>query len=111
MTLDAEDIEPIARRVVELLADTESHGIRLVDAAELARRLSVERDWVYAHARELGAIRLGGRQGRLRFDLVEVRRRLTVNAPESHEPDRRAARGGTRSVTADAVELLPYEQS
>lgn len=71
MTLDAQDIEAIAQRVAELLA---GHGApaRLVDAAHVARLLGVERDWVYAHADQLGAIRLGGPKGRLRFDLTTV---------------------------------------
>jgi len=76
LTLDAEDIERIAVRVVELLHETpepgttaDEQGVRFVDAATLARLLGVERDWVYAHAADLGAVRLGGQRGRLRFDL------------------------------------------
>ena len=111
MSLNDADIEAIARRVVELLpTDVGSARVRLVDATELARALAVERDWVYAHARELGAIRLGGRQGRLRFDLVEVRRRL-AGEPKSARADRRAAARRPRSRTADGVDLLPYEES
>jgi hypothetical protein len=42
----------------------------LVDAATLACALGVSRDWVYAHAVELGGQRIGaGPRGRLRFDL------------------------------------------
>ncbi len=74
MTLDDEDIERIAARVAELLeADTTT---RYVDATVVARKLDVDRDWVYAHARELGGVRLGGPRGRLRFDLPAIRRRL-----------------------------------
>src|SRR5680860_1495753 len=66
--LDPETIDAIARRAVELL---EQRGLRkreLVDAAELARRFGIERSWVYTHAIELGAIRLGnGTNPRLRF--------------------------------------------
>jgi hypothetical protein len=39
-----------------------------VDAATLARALGVDRSFVYRHAAELGAVRIGGPQGRLRFD-------------------------------------------
>ena len=53
--------------------------VRLVDAATLATILDVERDWVYAHARELQAIRLGGKRGRLRFDLASVFRSLNAD--------------------------------
>jgi hypothetical protein len=73
-------IEQIARRVVELLGEFEpspSSG-RYVDAATLAAKLGVERDWVYAHADELGALRLGP-NGRLRFDLPGVLEQLRAD--------------------------------
>ncbi|HWC49526.1 MAG TPA: hypothetical protein VG448_11645 [Solirubrobacterales bacterium] len=76
-TLTDAAVEQIARRVVELLGESDLAGPgRYVDAATLAAELSVERDWVYAHADELGALRLGGPNGRLRFDRVDVKRRL-----------------------------------
>jgi hypothetical protein len=71
VTLDAQDIEAIAQRVAELLG-ARAAPARLVDAAHVAVLLGVERDWVYAHADQLGAIRLGGPKGRLRFDLTTV---------------------------------------
>jgi hypothetical protein len=41
----------------------------LLTAAEVATRFSVDRSWVYAHARELGVVRIGdGPRPRLRFD-------------------------------------------
>lgn len=86
MKLDREDIEAIADRVAELIgrpAGRAPHAIRYVDAATVARVLGVERDWVYDHARELGAVRLGGPQGRLRFDLEEIPRRLERGAARS----------------------------
>lgn len=44
-------------------------GSEWIDAAEVARRLSVSRDYVYRHADELGAMRMGrGPKARLRFD-------------------------------------------
>jgi len=58
--LDPQTIEAIARRVVELLEKRGLQNRELVDAAELARRLGIERSWVYSHAIELGAVRLGG---------------------------------------------------
>jgi hypothetical protein len=75
MTVSREDIEAVARRVVELLkaegpAATEEQlsGI-FIDAATLARLLGVSRATVYANADQLGAIRLGkGKRARLRFD-------------------------------------------
>jgi hypothetical protein len=51
----------------------------LVDAAALATHLGVSREYVYEHASELGARRLGsGPRARLRFDLEEVDSRMTV---------------------------------
>src|SRR4051794_40266367 len=65
-------IEPVARRVVELLTETPATP-RLVDAATIAHHLRVRREWVYDHADELGGQRLGdGPRPRLRFDLDEA---------------------------------------
>ena len=80
--LHPDDVEAIARRVAELLrTDAKKTAVRLVDAATLARMLGVERDWVYAHARELQAVRLGGERGRLRFDVAAVFRSLDLQSP------------------------------
>ena len=85
MKLDADDIEAVAARVVELLEQQASAPSRLVDAATLARTLRVDRDWVYARARRLEAIRLGdGPKAPLRFDLRRVREILA--APSRREP-------------------------
>ena len=68
--LDAESVEAVARRVAELL--NAARPAELLTAAQLAERLGVSRDWVYAHAGELGAIRLGeSPRGRLRFPPVD----------------------------------------
>jgi hypothetical protein len=89
LRLDPRDVEAIARRVAELVGTARPPSppaVRYVDAAEVARALGVKRDWVYAHARELGAIRLGGTQGRLRFDLREVTRTLADRRGEAPAP-------------------------
>ena len=57
VTLDAASVEAISRRVAELLRDAPLPGE--VDAQTVARTLGVERSWVYAHADEIGGIRLG----------------------------------------------------
>ena len=68
--------------MVELL---EKRGLRrreLVDAAELAKRFAIERSWVYSHAIELGAVKLGsGAKPRLRFD-PEIAARILRRADE-----------------------------
>lgn len=110
MRLDAGDIEAIAHRVAELLGDPAStRAVRYVDAAHVARTLGVDREWVYAYADQLGAIRLGGPHGRLRFDLHHVTRTLAGAAPE--RPTRPASRPRRRAPRSPAagVELLPYE--
>ncbi|MGH2984851.1 MAG: hypothetical protein ACRDK5_11470 [Solirubrobacterales bacterium] len=62
-------VEQIARRVVELLRE----DAPLLDAADVARRLGRSREWVYRHADELGAVRLGdGERPRLGFEPAKV---------------------------------------
>ena len=62
-------VEKSARRVVELLRE----DAPLLDAADVARRLGRSREWVYRHADELGAVRLGdGERPRLGFEPAKV---------------------------------------
>jgi hypothetical protein len=74
MELSSGDIEAVARRTVELLRNERPSTFALVDARELAAQLGVSVDYVYGHATELGAIRLGsGRKARIRFDVAAAR--------------------------------------
>jgi hypothetical protein len=92
MGSDSELVEAIARRVVELLgASPRRSGARLVDAATVADSLGVERDWVYAHADQLGAVRLGGPKGRLRFDLRAIDEQLAGSGGPHRIHGRRSA--------------------
>jgi hypothetical protein len=80
----------------------------LLDAAQVARRCGVTRGWVYAHARELGVLRMGvGPRPRLRFDpdVVDVALR-TGFTDEQRKQSRRRARRRNKSVR-QGVELLP----
>jgi hypothetical protein len=109
MTLDSDDIECIAIRVVELLRDdAPAAPARLADAAEVARELGVDRDWVYAHARDLGATRLGGDHGRWRFDLARIRRNLACPAAPTKRRRRRSPQQPKKS--RGDVELIPYTE-
>jgi hypothetical protein len=104
--LDGPSIEAIAVRLAELLRG-EAPADELLDAAEVARRFRVSRDWVYEHSEQLGAIRLGrtgeGRRPRLRFNAARVAEVLAADpAPEPDRPKRRPRRG-----PAAEVELLP----
>jgi hypothetical protein len=110
--LDSEDIERIAERVVTLLAEAQREPVatsaRFVDATTIAQLLDVDRDWVYAHAEQLGAIRLGGERGRLRFDLATLEQRFER---VGSTPIRSASRASGRGRRAPRrAPLIPYAQ-
>ncbi|HET7053877.1 MAG TPA: hypothetical protein VFI09_08185 [Solirubrobacterales bacterium] len=114
--LSPESVEAIAVRVAELLreAPAPAAGPRLVDAATVAQRFGLKRSWVYDHAAELGAVRLGdGPRGRLRFDLAKVADALSVcsdrRGSETAETrtTTRKARPQRRRPTGAERELLP----
>ena len=76
---EAQIVDAIARRVVELLEGSRARadaarpfggaGSTCLTVSQVAARYRVSRSWVYAHQRELGAMRLGdGPRARLRFD-------------------------------------------
>ena len=87
----------IAVRLVDrLAAPAESSAPRLVDAAELARILSVSRSMVYQHGDELGARPVGGgEKPRLRFDP-----QLALEAWSARSDSRRS---GASSVNGDGA--------
>jgi hypothetical protein len=112
------DVDAIAAAVCERLGGDLP---QLLTANQVAERLAVEPAWVYSHADELGAIRLGsGDKPRLRFDQAEVAAYLTAgygrqgsqhgdsapgaalqrrrrrSQPASAKPVPDTARGGTR---------------
>lgn len=97
--LAPESIEALAAALAEALAgeggevpDRSADGKepRMISAGEVSRRWGVGRRWVYNHAEQLGAKRLGdGRRPRLRFDPVEVCDRLEPPRPRGAGPDRR----------------------
>lgn len=109
--LDPDDVEAIARRVLALLRDEIAEAnVRFVDAKALAVVLDVDRSWVYAHAAELHAIRLGDGRGRLRFDLEEVQRCLAGNGNGNGAARRGRRRASRRPSVMDVGgELLPIE--
>jgi hypothetical protein len=106
MRLDPADVDAIAQRVVLLIAEQQpAASARLVDAAELASILGVDRGWVYSHAKALNAIRLGGPRGRLRFDLAAVLRAMNADPAR---PVRRREQRVTRLMDLGG-ELLPID--
>ena len=85
----------------------------LVDVKTVAAYLAVDRSWVYEHADELGARRLGsGPKARLRFSLAEVDERLSTcsdsRGGKSSVPAQPvASRRRTRRPLGTTVDLLP----
>lgn len=91
LRLDLAGIELLAARVADLIAQrlapqppAPTRPDRL-SAAEVSKWWGVSRGWVYRHAAELGAVRIGdGERPRLRFDPEQVARRL--DRPPSAPP-------------------------
>jgi hypothetical protein len=98
----------VAERVVELLQASSASRDVLIDATEVARRFGVDRGWVYAHARDLGAVRLGdGRRPRLRFDPSTVATALTRAAPTKDQTSNPVPTSPRRRATPREANLLP----
>lgn len=106
--LSPESIEAIAQRVADLLRGEDVAG-KLIDAAEVARRFAVSREYVYEHAAELGAIRLGaGPKARLRFGAARVADRLAARPHPVTDPAPKAAKPQARR--REAAPLLPIRK-
>lgn len=111
--LDPQTTEAIACRVVELLEKRGLQNRELVDAAELARQFGIERSWVYTHAIELGAVKLGnGAKPRLRFDPEIAARvlRKVDGKPAADPPARLGKRASQPRGSEGRVELLPIRE-
>jgi hypothetical protein len=84
VTLSEGDVEAIAEATARKLAEfvgERGKTFGLVGPRELAEGLGVSLDYVYVHATELGAMRLGsGPKARIRFDLDSTRRALEARA-------------------------------
>jgi hypothetical protein len=122
MSLEHQDFGAIAhgdiRAVAEALADVLfERGIvaagspaRVLDAAQVADLLGRDRQWVYAHAGELGAFRYGdGPKARIGFDLVTVERWKRDRQIRSESPPRRRDGRRSRAVGVGATRLIPYD--
>jgi hypothetical protein len=100
---DPQFVDAVARRVVELLDVKDARGSEghrrsvSLTVAQVAARYRVSRSWVYAHQRELGAMRLGsGPRARLRFDSKIVAAAIAGFEPHGRDrmPPVDPSRGG-----------------
>jgi hypothetical protein len=113
-------------RLADLLAErlaarlsglTPARAEPLVDAAEIARLHGKTRSWVYEHAGDLGAVRLGsGPRPRLAFSPARVAERLekvdkpaTAPLPEAPQPRRRRQRAGRTASGAPLLHVRSLE--
>lgn len=99
--LHPDDIEAIARRVIELQSERVAPSEpALVDATALAHGIGMSRAYVYEHAHELGAVKVGdGKKPRLRFDLdvaLAAFSALTDKPKAPEQPVRRSHDGPGR---------------
>lgn len=113
--LDAAAIEVLAARVAELLAGqlpppapVPRRPERLLSAAEVSEWWGVRRGWVYQHAAELGAIRIGdGERPRLRFDPDKVTKHLDrpPTRPPQAPPEQRPRGRRSLRICGDSPRL------
>ena len=108
-------VDLLAGRVAERLAPLLTSGAPgqpegLVDAHEIARRTGRSRWWVYEHAGELGAIRLGhGPRARLGFSPARAEAYLKAAADlRAPVPSPPRARPRRRRSTRTPIELLAF---
>ena len=123
--LTPQAVEQVAARVAALLQrqqQNQEHGetsepTGMLTVSQLAQHLHLHPAWVYEHADELGAIRIGqGPKARIRFDLYTAKEALRQNqpsrapapAPATAKP--RPTPRRRRPSTSPPVELLPIHE-
>jgi hypothetical protein len=84
--LTPQAVEQVAQRVAQLLQHKQlQQQPELITAGELARRLRVQRPWIYKHRHLLGGQRIGdGPKGPWRFDLETAKRALARHQAAKH---------------------------
>src|SRR5947199_4062599 len=108
LSLDSNVIAEIADRLSNAIVERVIEAVRAevnirptpaasewLDARQVAERLGVSREWVYEHAEDLGASRIGsGRRPRLRFPphVLEARVDKRTPAEEARRPAQRHAK-------------------
>lgn len=114
--LTPQAVEQVATRVAQLLhrqqEDRERQRVSeptgMLTVSQLAQHLHLNRAWVYEHADELGAIRLGdGPKARLRFDLHTAKTALGRHqVGQAPAPAGVKTRKPTRLPATDETQLL-----
>lgn len=115
----AGDVRAIAEAIADVLAERglvvyagPSASARVLSAREVSKLLGRSAPWVYDHATELGAIRMGnGPKARIGFDLANIeqwKRDNQIRPPQPRKPPHRRSRRNTVSL---ATNLIPYEPS
>jgi hypothetical protein len=111
------DIRAVAEALADVLAErglvipaSPASPARVLDAAQVADLLGRDRQWVYAHAGELGAFRYGdGPKARIGFDLVTVEQWKRDRQIRSQSPPPRRHRRRSSAVGVGATRLIPYD--
>lgn len=110
--LSGEQLNELADAIAERLA-AKAAG-ELITADELARRLNLSREFVYAHSASFGAIRFsGGERPRLWFRWPQALDRLAdLEAKPPRKPPRAAKTNRQRRERGKTatVELLPIRE-
>jgi hypothetical protein len=109
--LTPQAVEQVASRVAQLLQRQQqrersrtSEPTGMLTVSQLAQYLHLNRAWVYEHAEELGAIRVGnGPKARLRFDLHTAKAAL-----QAQQADRGPAPASPRSRKPTRPQPSPY---
>ena len=116
VTLTDEQLKSLADLIAERLRDDDDEKRAsvaaapksLLDAAGLAERLGCSRRWVYDHAEELGAVRLGsGPKAPLRFDLEAAKSAMARSGCEGSQAEKARIDGGSEHPGRRRPRRLP----
>src|SRR4051812_34637947 len=111
------EVRAIAEMVVDLLAERglvvyagPGAAARVLSVREVSRLLGRSPPWVYAHAMELGAIRMGtGPKARMGFDLASIEQWKLENQIEAPGGRGAPSRRRRRNAVSRGANLIPYE--
>ena len=113
------DVRAIAEAIADVLAERglvvyagPSASARVLSVREVSKLLGRSAPWVYAHATELGAIRMGnGPKARIGFDLATIEQWKRDNQSRPREARKAPRRRPRRNAVSRATNLIPYDPS